>query len=102
MDIKPGAKVTIKIVSQPRREAARKTLLRVCGKDPEMARVSRRTYEDRPSVEYWRRGGKMWRHAMKSKSPVKLEPGRSYTVRATMDVIRDLESVGNCVAVSNA
>lgn len=100
MDIAPGSTVKIEITQAPRREAARKTLHRVCLKDAEVARHARHQKHHRPSWQDWIRGGKFWHHQMKTKPPAKLEPGRSYTVRATLDVIRDLESVEDCIKVT--
>lgn len=37
---------------------------------------------------------------MKSKPGIKLDPGERYTVNATVDVIRDLESVERFVKVT--
>ena len=100
MSIAPGANVTIEITATPRREAARKTLNRVCGKDTQIALAIRRRKAKRPSWQEKRRGGRWWHHQMKSKSPAQLTPGQKFEVRATLDVIRDLESVSDCVKVS--
>jgi len=100
MDIAPGSNVTIEITKTPRREAACKTLYRVCRKDPAVARHHRRQKARRPSWQEWIRGGKYWHHQMKSRPAAELTPGATYTVRATLDVIRDLESVRDCVKVT--
>lgn len=100
MDIEPGAAVSIEIVATPRRPAARKTLTRVCGKDAAVARRHRTQKARRPSWQEWIRGGKYWHHQMKSRPAASLEPGSKYTVQATVDVLRDLESVKRFVKVS--
>ncbi len=100
MDIAPGTNVAIEITAKPRRAAALKTLQRVCSKDADVARQHRRRKAKRPSWQEWIRGGKFWHHQMKSKPAARIEPGAVFTVRATVDVIRDLESVGDCVKVS--
>lgn len=100
MDIAPGTDVLIEITATPRRASAQKTLYRICQKDPAFARQHRRRKATRPSWQDWIRGGKFWHHQMKSRPPARVEPGRTYTVRASVDVIRDLESVGDCVKVS--
>lgn len=100
MDIAPGTTICVEIAAAPGNAAARKTLTRVCAKDAEVARQQRRRKEHRPSLQTWRRGGRMWRHRMKSRLPVSLEPGRRYRLLATLDVIRDLESVERWVKVS--
>jgi hypothetical protein len=102
MSIAPGNDITIEITATPRREAALKTLHRVCGKDPRVASLHRRQKDKRPSRQDSIRGGRWWHHRMKSRSPAKIEPGRVYTVRATIDVMRDLESVKDCVKISPA
>ena len=39
---------------------------------------------------------------MKSYAPVELERGAKYTIRATLDVLRDLESVKRWIKVAPA
>jgi hypothetical protein len=100
MNVTLGANVTVEVTARPRSEAARKTLLRVFGKDPAVKRLQRQRKAKRPSFEEWRRGAAFWHHQMKSRSPVKLERGSKYTVHASYDVVRDLESVAYCVKVT--
>ena len=100
MDITPGATVSIEISAPPRNEAAKKTLYRICRKDAGVAKFHRRWKDKRPSWQTWIRGGKLWHHQMKSRPPLKLTAGAKYTVHATVDVIRDLESVRKWVNVS--
>jgi hypothetical protein len=100
MDIAPGATLLIEITAPPRRASARKTLYRVCRKDPALDKRHRRQKTKRPSWQDWIRGGKFWHHQMKSKPIAELEPGCKYTVRASVDVMRDLESVKTFVKVS--
>ncbi len=102
MDIKPGQKVAVEIKKAPTGEAARKTLLRVCGKDAEVAKCHRTMKRKRPSLQMWQRGGRQWRHRMKTRSPVQLTAGAKYAVLATVDVIRDLQSVDRWVDVKPA
>jgi hypothetical protein len=100
MDAAPGKSISIEITARPRRAAAQKTLLRLCGKDPVVAKPHRRQKGSRPSWQEWIRGGKYWHHQMKSKPAATIEPGRVFTVRASVDVMRDLESVKDCVKVT--
>lgn len=100
MDIPIGAKVTVEITTQPRTESARKTLVRLCRKDPQVAKMDRQRKAKRPSWEEWRRGGTMWHHQMKSQSAVEIKRGASYKLHATLDVLRDLESVKRWVKVT--
>ncbi len=99
MSITPGSLVTLEITARPTSEAARKTLVRVCRKDADVHRRYNLRKRKRPSWQEWRRGGRMWHHQMKS-LPMAIEKGASYTVRATVDVIRDLESVARFVTVN--
>jgi hypothetical protein len=100
MDIAPGADLLVKITAVPRRAAAQKTLYRICQKDPVVARRHRQQKATRPSYQDWIRGGRFWHHQMKSRPTARLEPGRTYSSRATLDVIRDLASVKDCVKVT--
>ena len=102
MDITPGATVSVEISAPPKSDAARKTLIRIFRKDPTVAKFHRVMKAKRPSWQTWRRGGKMWHLQMKTIANVRLEKGAKYQVRATVDVIRDLQSVAGCVSVSNA
>lgn len=102
MSITPGAVVTIELTSEPRRDSARKTLIRVFRKDPVVARNQRRLGRQRPSWEEWRRGGNMWHHQMRSEPGVSLRVGARYNVLASIDVVRDLASVADCVKVTPA
>ena len=99
MDVAPGSKVAIEITGRPTSESARKTLTRVCSKDPAILSAKRRKKTHRPSWQEWRRGGKMWHHQMKSRPAVTLEPGHKYTVMASVDVLRDLRSVERFIKV---
>ena len=102
MDIAPGTTVCVEIATTPRNAAACKTLTRVCRKDPAIVLIERRQRTHRPTVRTWQRGGRMWQHRMKTRAPVELAPGAKYTVRATVDVLRDLASVERWIKVSPA
>lgn len=102
MNIVPGSKIAVEIAKLPTNEAARKTIVRICRKDPAIARHHRHQQAKRPSWESWRRGGKMWHHQMKSVAAVRVRAGARYTLRATLDVIQDLASVERFVKVSPA
>ena len=100
MDIAPGTTVVLEITKVPRSAAAEKTLIRLCRKDAAVARFHRRQQAQRPSWQHWRRGGKQWHHQMKTKPAVKLEPGAKYTLRATVDVLRDMASIRRWISVT--
>lgn len=102
MDIAPGSKIRVEITASPRSEAARKTLNRVCSKDPAATRQIRWRKQHRPTLNKSRRGGRLWEHRMKSRPPVQLTKGAAYTLSATVDVLRDLQSVSRWVAISPA
>ncbi len=100
MDIAPGQTVSIELTKLPRSDAARKTLTRLFAKDPAVVRTKRWQYQHRPSWESWRRGGNQWHHQMKTTPPLTLAPGRQFAVVATVDVLRDLQSVQRWVKVA--
>ena len=100
MDIKPNVAVSVEVTARPTNEAVRKTLMRLFRKDPVIAKHMRIQDKHRPSWQLKRRGGRMWHHQMKSKPPINLEAGSSYSLVATVDVLRDLNSVQRFVKVT--
>jgi hypothetical protein len=100
MSIAPGTQVSVEIVSTPTNAAARKTLTRIARKDAGVAKRERTRKEKRPSLQVWRRGGRPWEHRMRTQPAISLETGRSYSVRATVDVLRDLASVEKFIKVA--
>jgi hypothetical protein len=100
MDLTPGKTLTLELTARPRAAAARKTLTRIFCRDSDAIRRLRRQKRARPSWQTWRRGGRTWHHQMKSKPPVELAIGARSSVLATLDVIRDLQSVEKYVRVS--
>lgn len=100
INVTPGSSIRVEVTSHPTNAAATKTLARLFRRDPEMARMQRHQQRKRPSYEEWQRGNRFWHHQMKTSSPIRVEPGVSYQMRATLDVIRDLESVSRFVKVS--
>lgn len=99
MDVKVNSPVTVEIKSRPHSEAGRKTLVRVISKDPAVNKAKRTRKTKRPSLQQWRRGGCIWNHRMKSSPMVDLAPGAKYEILATLDVVRDLESIAPYVDV---
>lgn len=102
MTIAPGSTVKLEIAKLPGNAAAHKTLVRLCRKDAGVQRHHRHQQRKRPSLEWWRRGGKQWHHQMKTQTPVAIRVGAAYQICATLDVLRDLASVAECVKVSKA
>jgi hypothetical protein len=102
MNVAPGTMVSVTLVRRPTSAAATKTLTRLFRKDPRIARHQTRQQRRRPSFQEWRRGNATWHHQMKTQLPFEIEPGSSYSLRATVDVLRDLESVARFVSVRPA
>jgi hypothetical protein len=100
MSVAPGSQIELEILRLPRRAAAVKTLTRLCAKDAEVRKAHRTRQKKRPSWQEWVRGGMMWHHQMKSVPMVTLKPGAKYAIRASVDVLRDLDSVSEYVKVS--
>lgn len=100
MDIRPGSMITLQIERLPRSQAGRKTLIRLCRRDPQVQRRQRAQAARRPSERSWIRGGRYWHHQMRTRPPLALTPGSRYTIRATVDVLRDLASVRRWVQVT--
>lgn len=102
MDIAIGSKISIEITKSPTNDAARKTLIRLCRKDPAVARHHRKQQVKRPSWETWRRGGKMWHHQMRTQPAVTVAPGQKFSLVASVDIVRDLASISRFVKVGKA
>lgn len=100
-EIKPGQWVTIKIIKQPRAAAQRKTLIRLCEKDPAVKVERVRLKRARP-VRFHRRGGRPWADRPARIAVVKTSPGATYRIFASVDVCRDLASVAKHVEVKPA
>jgi hypothetical protein len=102
-DITPGQTIRVSVTRIPSSESAAKTVRRVLLKDKALsdekrAAKTRRVRAMRPKT----RGGRPWLVRPIKAVLVKSEPGESGVVTATGDVIRDLQSVGNCVEISAA
>ncbi|MEQ9459543.1 MAG: hypothetical protein RIG82_01145 [Phycisphaeraceae bacterium] len=101
--IAPGTQVLVKITKQPTNDAARKTLIRVLSKDPEIAEHTKRQRRarDRHNQPH-ARGGRTWIIRIPKKQQVRALPGEHGKVLATVDVLRDLASVERFVEVTPA
>ena len=102
MDVRPGMTVVVEITAPPRTAPARKTLLRLFRRDPAALRHRDKQKRQRPSWQTWRRGGRMWHHQMKSQPPIQLVPGSRLSLLASVDALRDLESVCKYVKLTPA
>ena len=102
-NIQPGTRVSVTVKKTPKREAAAKTIVRVLSKDPGHANEHRRNTRTR-----WRhyapkrRGGRLYSGRMPKLHRLKGEVGETGTVLATLDVIRDLNSVESFIEVKPA
>ena len=99
MDIQPGSQIKLEITKTPKRAAALKTLRKLCGKDETIRKANKKRKAKRPSWETWVRGGKFWHHQMKTTSEAKIERGETFELTASMDVLRELPSVSDCIRV---
>ncbi|MGE0481082.1 MAG: hypothetical protein AB7Q17_11480 [Phycisphaerae bacterium] len=102
MNIAIGSRVKIELKTRPSNQAAAKTLMRLFRKDADLAKAHRIQKEKRPSWQWKRRGGTYWHHQMKTEPSFELTPGLIGTVRATLDIVRDLASVERFVSVTPA
>ena len=100
-EIKPGQWVNVTGKAKLRSEAKKKTLIRVCEKNSEV-KVERARLSRSRKVRWDRRGGRLWADRPARLPVVKTTPGASYKVFASIDVLRDLKSLGNAVEVTPA
>jgi hypothetical protein len=100
-EIKPGQWVNVTVKAELRSEAKKKTLIRVCEKNPEV-RTERARLSRSRKVRWDRRGGRLWPDRPARLAVVKTTPGSSYKVFASIDVLRDLNSLGSAVEVTPA
>lgn len=91
----PQKTVTFTITRMPRREAERKTIQRLMQMQPDVKRIlgklntKRRLHDNNPYI----RAGVMWVDRAKATRPARVEPGASFTLRLTPQIIPDLRSV---------
>ena len=100
LDVQPGSVVSVTVNTTPTNEAAAKTLSRIFAKDVNNRDARRRRKELRQSAtEIRRRGGRPW--AVLPKAPRLIQPtaGAACQVRATVDVIADMNSVERFIQV---
>ena len=96
MDIQPGSQVKITVKSAIRSAAAGKTLARLFMKDPQVQQV--RLTRPKQVIDTMR-AGRTWHHRPKGTSQQLPAVGESAKILATVDVIRDLESVAKYVDI---
>lgn len=102
--IAPLNTVTFTITRVPRAQARVKTLARLMRMQPEIrsglkklqgrrARIDNRTYQ---------RAGKMWTDRAKATRLTRVEPGASFTLKLTPQIINDVRSIESYVEASAA
>lgn len=100
-EIKPGQWIKVTVKSQPRALAGRKTLQRLFEQDPEVLKERARRKKTRPTHDQ-RRGGRIWIDKPAKLESVKVAPGASYKVFASLSALRDLKSVERYVELTPA
>ena len=93
--IAPGKTVTFTITAAPARVTDRKTLTRLMKMQPDVRRdlkklARRRRQKDNIAT---RRGGRIWIHRAKAPRLVHVEPGQTFTLTVTPQIVADLKSV---------
>jgi hypothetical protein len=98
-----GGMVSVQVVRTPTTVAATKTIIRILGKDRTVQAEQRRIEKVRQSnYNPKRRGGRLYAGRLVKQFPVKGRVGERGSVMATLDVLRDLESVRRFVDVTPA
>ena len=101
-NLKPGSKISVKVVKDPTSVAASKTIARVLSKDPKVKAENKRHRKVRDrNYSPKMRGGRLYGGRLVKQHPVRGEIGESGVVTATVDVIRDLQSVSRFIEVGS-
>jgi hypothetical protein len=100
-EIKTNDWVNVTVKSEPRTHGGRKTLLRMLGKDPDVRKERERMKKTRPRTEH-QRGGRMWQDYPPHLRPTTVPAGTTFRVRASLDVLREMQSVAQYVELSPA
>ena len=98
-EITPGQWVNVKVTSEPKAEARKKTMVRLFEQDQGTKRERERLARARVTRRH-RRGGRLWADIPPRLQVVKTTPGATYKLFASVDVLRDLNSIANCVEVT--
>lgn len=100
-EIKPGDWVNVTVKKQPRSHGGRKTLLRMLAKDPTVRKDRERMKKSRPRDEH-QRGGRLWQDYPPHLRPKTIEAGTTFRVKATLDVLKEMQSVAEYVDMAPA
>jgi len=99
-NVQPGQTIECTVTAEPRREADRKTIMRLMRQDPEIKRALRAAQEHRrrhtPTKQ---RGGRRWAQRERAAKVARVEQGRSWRFSYTPLLRDDLEAVSEFVDV---
>lgn len=98
VNVAAGSVVQVRIARVPRRAAAVKTLDKLFRKDAAHRKELARLKKSRP-VRMDRRGGRLWGDRPAQLRPYKIERGATCRIVASLDVLKDLASLGDAVEV---
>ncbi len=93
--IAPNNDVTFTIAKPPRREAERKTIQRLMRLQPDVQRGLNKLARKRKLHDnrYVTRAGVDWVIRVKTTKLTRVEPGETFTIRVTPQIINDIKSV---------
>ncbi len=100
-EITPGQWINVKVTSEPKAAASIKTMLRIFEKD-ESVRTERKRLARARVPKSHIRGGRPWYLRPTRLQVVKTTPGAAYKLFASVDVLRDLESLKPHVEITPA
>ncbi|MBP7933671.1 MAG: hypothetical protein KA354_03380 [Phycisphaerae bacterium] len=101
IDIRPGQWINVTVTRQPRAAGAMKTLARLLQMDKVARKKAARARKARPVGEH-RRGGRMWKDRPSRVPAVSTDPGATYRIFASLDVLKDLTSIKKYVQIAPA
>lgn len=100
-EVKSGQWISVTVVARPRAAARVKTLMRLFNQDLKNQKARERQSRARPSREH-RRGGRMWQDHPTRLPVLEIKKGARCRIFASVDVLKDLKSVGANVEVAPA
>ena len=102
--IAPNTDVTFKIISEPKRPAARKTIERLMWRQPEcmkdLAMLQRRRKQK--DIKYTIRAGRVWLDRPRATRTARCTNGLSFMLRVTPHIMNDLKSVAKYLEATPA
>ncbi len=100
-EIKPGGWVNVTVKKEPRSHGGRKTLLRMLAKDPSVRKDRERMKKTRPRDEH-QRGGRLWQDYPSHLRPTSIPAGTTFRVKASLDVLKEMQSVAEYIELTPA